>query len=43
MMEGSGSEPDPYLVLTDLEPDPGGPKTSGSATLLKTVRKRFNE
>ncbi len=24
-------EPDPYLILMDLDPDPGGPKTCGSA------------
>ncbi len=27
MIEGSGSEPHPYLVLMDPAPDPGGPKT----------------
>jgi hypothetical protein len=33
MKEGSG--PDPYIVLIDMDLDPGGPKTygSGSATL----------
>jgi hypothetical protein len=33
-------DPDPYLGLTDPDPDPGGPKTygsdgSGSATLVE--------
>jgi hypothetical protein len=32
---GTDSEPDPYLVLMD--PDPGGPKTSGSGS--ETLRK----
>jgi hypothetical protein len=35
-------DPDPYLWLTDPDPDPGGPKTyvsdgSGSATLLNGI------
>ncbi len=25
-----GKDPDPYLCLTDLDPEPGGPKTCGS-------------
>ncbi len=34
-------DPDPYELITDTDPDPGGPKTygsyeSGSGTLLKT-------
>ncbi len=39
MMEGSGTVPDPYLLLTDPDADPKGPKKiripngSGSATL----------
>jgi hypothetical protein len=37
MIEGSGSGSVPYLILTD--PDPGGPKTYGSATLPLKVPK----
>ncbi len=33
MIEGSGSGIIPYLWLMDPNPDPGGPKTYGSATL----------
>jgi hypothetical protein len=33
------TDPNPYLVLMDLDPDSGGPKTygSGSATMLARV------
>jgi hypothetical protein len=34
MIKGKDPEPDPYL--RQMEPDPGGPKTCGSPTLLKT-------
>ncbi len=30
-----GKDPDPYLGLTD--PDPGGPKTYGSGTLVNKM------
>jgi hypothetical protein len=38
MIDGSGAGPDPYLVLTD--PDPEVPKTygSGSAALFRSVQ-----
>jgi hypothetical protein len=38
-IEGSWPDPNPYLVLMDPDPDPGGPKTcwSGSATLLHMI------
>jgi hypothetical protein len=33
MRKGKDPDPDPYLWLMDSNPDPGGPKTSGSPTL----------
>ncbi len=47
MIEGYGTDPDPYLWLMDPYSDPGGPETygsfgsgfgSGSATLLSWLR-----
>jgi hypothetical protein len=42
-------DPDPYLLLEDLDLDPGGPKTHGSdgsgfgsATLLEINTKKYN-